>query len=159
MQADCGNIYRNARRTAGLTQERWAELIGVSVEAVRQYEGGVIIPGDEVALRMAEAAGQYIVCYWHLLNKSRAAAQILPELRQRRLPEAVLTLLGKVKDFQGDGMEELLRIAADGKVSEDERERYADATRQLRALITAAWELQFAEESYSGPMSASAPTK
>ena len=145
MQDDCGNIYRNARRTAGLTQERWAELIGVSVEAVRQYEAGIILPGDEVAVRMAEGCGQHIVCYWHLLNKSRAATEVLPEVRHRRLPEAVLTLLAKVKDFQGDGLEELLRIAADGQVSADERERYGDALRQLRALITAAWELQFAE--------------
>lgn len=146
MQTDCGNIYRNARRTAGLTQERWAELIGVSPEAVRQYEGGVILPGDEVALRMAEACGQHIVCYWHLLNKSRAAASVLPELRQQELPEAVLTLLARVKDFQSDGLEELLRIAADGRVDEDERERYGDAVRQIRELVTACWELQFARE-------------
>lgn len=159
MQEDCGNIYRNARKTAGLTQERWAELIGVSVEAVRQYEGGIILPGDEVAVRMAEGCGQHIVCYWHLLNKSRAATELLPEVRHRRLPEAVLTLLGQVKTFQGDGLEELLRIAADGRVAEDERERYAAALRQLRELITAAWELQFAEETNNGPMRASAPTK
>lgn len=152
MQEDCGNIYRNARRTAGLTQERWAELIGVSVEAVRQYEAGIILPGDEVAVRMAEGCGQHIVCYWHLLNKSRAATELLPEVRHRRLPEAVLTLLGQVKTFQGDGLEELLRIAADGRVAEDERERYAEALRQLRELMTAAWELQFAEETNRGPL-------
>lgn len=146
MQTDCGNIYRNARRTSGLTQERWAELLGVSVEAVRQYEAGIIMPGDEIALRMAEAAGQHIVCYWHLLAKSRAAAQILPEIREKGLPEAVLTLLGKVRDFQEDGMEELLRIAADGRVSEDEQESYREALQQIRELITAAWELQYAKE-------------
>lgn len=159
MQDDSVNIYRNARRTAGMTQERWAELIGVSVEAVRQYEAGIILPGDEVAVRMAEGCGQHIVCYWHLLNKSRAATELLPEVRHRRLPEAVLTLLGQVKDFQADGLEELLRIAADGQVDATERERYGEALRQLRELITAAWELQFAEEANNGPMRASAPTK
>lgn len=146
MQEDCNNIYRNARKTAGLTQERWSELIGVSVEAVRQYEGGIILPGDDVAVKMAEVCGQHIVCYWHLLNKSRAAAKILPDIQHRRLPEAVLTLLSWVKNFQSGGMEELLRIAADGKVTEDEREAYGAALRQLRGLITAAWELQFSEE-------------
>ena len=146
MQADLDNIYRNARRTSGLTQERWAELLGVSAEAVRQYEAGIILPGDEIAVKMAEACGQHIVCYWHLLNKSRAAASVLPELRQRALPEAVLTLLAKVKDFQSDGLEDLLRIAADGRVDESERELYGAALRQLRELITAAWELQYAKE-------------
>jgi DNA-binding XRE family transcriptional regulator len=33
MQSDYRNIYQDARRTAGLTQERWAELLGISVDA------------------------------------------------------------------------------------------------------------------------------
>ncbi|MBR6353965.1 MAG: helix-turn-helix transcriptional regulator, partial [Oscillospiraceae bacterium] len=47
------NIYRNARQVSGLTQERWAEALGLSAEAVRQYEAGKILPSDEVVLRMA----------------------------------------------------------------------------------------------------------
>ena len=35
-----GNIYRQARETAGMTQQRWAEMLGVSTEAVKQYESG-----------------------------------------------------------------------------------------------------------------------
>lgn len=143
---DENNIYFNARQTAGLTRERWSELLGISSEAVRQYEAGMIVPADDIVLRMAEVAGQHIICYWHLLNKSRVAGQFLPDVEQRPLSEAVLQMLVKVKDFQGDGLEELLRIAADGQISEDEREICAAALRQLRALITAAWELQYAEE-------------
>ena len=56
MKEHCRNIYQTARRTAGSTQEHWAEQIGVSVEAVRQYEGGIIMPSDEVVLRMAEVS-------------------------------------------------------------------------------------------------------
>lgn len=144
MQEDCRNIYQNARRTAGLTQERWAELLGVSVEAVRQYEAGKILPGDEIALRMAEAAGQHIVCYWHLLNKSRVAASILPELEQRTLPGAVLTLLVQLEDFRQDGLAELTRIAADGEISTEEKGAYGRALAQLRDLIAAALHLEYA---------------
>lgn len=32
------NIYKTARRAAGLTQEAAAEQIGVSVESIRSYE-------------------------------------------------------------------------------------------------------------------------
>ena len=39
MEQECRNIYKNARITAGLTQERWAEVLGISPDAVRQYEG------------------------------------------------------------------------------------------------------------------------
>ena len=93
MKDDFRNIYQNARRTAGLTQERWAEVLGITPEAVRQYERGVITPQDDIVLRMAEVAGQHIICYWHLLNKSRVAAQLLPDLQEKELPEAVLSLL------------------------------------------------------------------
>lgn len=138
-------MYYNARKTAGLTQERWAELLGLSVEAVSQYERGVILPADEVVLRMAEAAGQQIVCYWHLLNKSRVAGRVLPDIKKRPLSEAVLKLLVQVEEFRRGGLEDLKRIAADGKISgADESIAYGDALEEIRLLIEAAYELQYA---------------
>ena len=146
MQSDYRNIYQDARRTAGLTQERWAELLGISVDAVRQYETDRILPSDEVVLRMAEAAGQQIICYWHLIHKSRVAAQLLPELDRKRLPEAVLSLMVAVRNFQDDGMRELTRIAADGKISPEEQADYMTAMEQLQSVVREALHLQFAEE-------------
>lgn len=146
MQSDYRNIYQDARRTAGLTQERWAELLGISVDAVRQYETDRILPSDEVVLRMAEAAGQQIICYWHLIHKSRVAASLLPELDRKRLPEAVLSLLVAVRNFQDDGMRELTRIAADGKISPEEQADYMTAMEQLQSVVREALHLQFAEE-------------
>ena len=146
MQSDYRNIYQDARRTAGLTQERWAELLGISVDAVRQYETDRILPSDEVVLRMAEAAGQQIICYWHLIHKSRVAASLLPEIDRKRLPEAVLSLLVAVRHFQDDGMRELTRIAADGKISPEEQADYMTAMEQLQSVVREALHLQFAEE-------------
>lgn len=145
MQDDYFNIYRNARQTSGLTQERWAEVLGLSPEAVRQYEGGKIMPSDEVVLRMSEVAGQHILCYWHLLNKSRVAARLLPDLDQKDLPEAVLSLLVQVSDFKDHGLRSFTRIAADGKISPHEQAEYEEALEQLRALIRAALHLEFAK--------------
>ena len=146
MQSDYRNIYQDARKTAGLTQERWAELLGISSDAVRQYETDRILPSDEVVLRMAEASGQQIICYWHLIHKSRVAAELLPKLDLKSLPEAVLGLLVAVELFEKGGMRELTRIAADGKVSEDERGDYQKALEQLRGVIRAALHIEFAEE-------------
>lgn len=33
MEQEYRNIYRRARKAAGLTQERWAEILGISVTA------------------------------------------------------------------------------------------------------------------------------
>ena len=146
MKEHCENIYRTGRHTAGLTQERWAECLGISPEAVRQYEGGIIMPSDEVVLRMAEVSGMHILAYWHLVRKSRLAAKILPELEEQKgLPEAVLGLLIQLDDFREDGMKKLVRIAADGKIDEDETEEYLRILDQLRELLRRGYELSFAE--------------
>ena len=147
MKDNCGNIYRNARVAAGFTQERWAEFIGVSPEAVRQYEGDVCMPGEEVLLRMADLSGMKILPYWHLSRKSRLAATILPELDdQRGLPEAVLSLLIQIDSFQDNGMKDLIRIAQDGHVDENELPDYENAIRQLRELVRSAFALGYAKD-------------
>ena len=131
---------------AWITRQKAADRLGISVDAVRQYETDRILPSDEVVLRMAEAAGQQIICYWHLIHKSRVAAQLLPELDRKRLPEAVLSLLVAVRHFQDDGMRELTRIAADGKISPEEQADYMTAMEQLQSVVREALHLQFAEE-------------
>lgn len=110
-----------------------------------QYERSAILPSDEVVLRMAEAAGQQIVCYWHLLNKSRVAGEVLPDVLRKTLPQAVLNLLVRVEDFRRSGLEDLKRLAADGKISSDEIAAYGEALCQIRELIQAAYELQYAK--------------
>lgn len=145
METEYRNIYKSARATAGLTQERWSEVLGISPDAVRKYEGGQMLPSDEVVLRMSEVAGQHIVCYWHLLNKSRAAGRVLPEIRKRNLPEAVLNLLVRINDFSRGGLEDLTRLAADGKISQDEVMAFGEALSELRELVAAAYEVEFAE--------------
>ena len=144
MKDNCRNIYRIARDTAGLTQERWAENLGISTEAVRQYENGTIMPGDDVVLQMAEISGQLILPYRHLVRKSRVAAAILPELDDELgLPESVLSLLIQIDDFREDGLKSLVRIAADGKISQDEAEQYEAAMEQLLRLVSTGMKLSY----------------
>lgn len=147
MKDTCRNIYYNARHASGYTQERWAEHIGVSVEAIRQYEAGIWMPGEDVVLKMAEISGQLILPYWHLTRKSRIAGAILPELDGAKgLPEAVLSLLIQIEEFQQDGLRKLCSIAADGKVDEAEAGDFAEALDQVSALVRTAYELSYAKE-------------
>ena len=91
MDPKSGNIYRNARITAGLTQERWAEYLGISPDSVRKYESGEMIPAEDILLMMADISGLKILPYWHLSQKSRIAGEILPTLEEQpALPQAVL---------------------------------------------------------------------
>lgn len=63
MDKKCPNLYQRARLSAGLTQERAAELLDLSPESLKQYEGGRRIPPDETVARMVEVYS----CPWQAL--------------------------------------------------------------------------------------------
>lgn len=141
------NIYYNARRAAGLTQARWAEVLGVSESAVRKYESGEILPEDDIVLSMADFSGLQILSTWHLRRKSYVAAQVLPEVRRLPLAQAVVQLLAAIRDFDEKHHEDaLLRIASDGRVDPEEEQRFKQIVRDLHPLIQAAMQIDYAEK-------------
>lgn len=151
MQPDCRNIYASARRTAGMTQERWSEAIGISTEAVRQYESGRITPSDEVVRRMVEVSMLQPLGYWHLCRKSGLAADLLPEVDRIPLSMAVLQLLLQLREFfDGGRLDELLRIAKDGRVDPAEAACYDEILVALSGIIQAALQVKFARADGEG---------
>ena len=138
------NIYKTARRYAGLTQERWAEAVGVSVDSIRTYENGSVLPADATVAAMCEISNHTALGYWHLRNKSPLAADTLPEVEQLPLPQAVVQLLCAIKDFK-DYHSDLLEIAADGKVTTIEAAAWENIVARLDAVIRAAIQVKVAE--------------
>ena len=147
MQRECRNIYENARRTAGMTQERWAEALGISDSAVRQYEAGDITPSDEVVRRMIEVSMLQPLGYWHLCRKSDLAADMLPSVERMPLAQAVVQLLARIRDFDKQHHDDtLLEIAADGRIDDTEMPQYKQIVRDLQGIIQAALQIDFAEK-------------
>ena len=144
MEQQPRNIYKTARKVAGLTQERWAEAVGVSVDSIRGYETGAVVPADETVRAMAEISGLSPLPYWHLCNQSALAADTLPEVEQLPLPQAVVQLLCAIKDFS-DYHSDLLEIAADGKVTTIEAAAWEQITKRLDTVIRAAIQVKVAE--------------
>lgn len=141
------NIYFTARRIAGLSQERWAEMLGVSTEAVSLYERDLNNPSDRVVMRMAEIAVLPPLCYWHLRQKSEIARRELPPVERLPLPQAVVQLLTAIRGFTAaHGEDELLRIAADGRVDPEEQERFKAIVRDLDGIVRASLQISYAEE-------------
>lgn len=140
------NICRIARQTAGLTQERFAEALDVSVESIRLYEAGKGMPSDDVVTRMIEVAGMPVLGYWHLLNKSRIAAEILPTVGECSLPQAVIQLICRIRDFgERHRTDDLLDMAEDGRIDETERPEFDRIIRELDAVVQAAMTLKYAK--------------
>lgn len=144
MEQQPRNIYKTARKVAGLTQERWAEAVGVSVDSIRGYENGAVIPTDETVRAMSEISGLSPLSYWHLCNKSALAADVLPDVEQLPLPLAVVQLLLALDDFNAFNGD-LIRLAADGKISSDEAQYWESIIKRLDGIIQAALQVKVAE--------------
>ena len=146
MQADYRNVCKIGRKTAGMTQERWAEALDISVESVRQYETGKTMPGDDTVVRMVEITGMAVLGYWHLQNKSRMASAILPEVDTIPLPQAVIQLILRIRDFaEAHRTDKLMEIAADGKIDALEREEFDAIVAEMDGLVQAVMQLKYAE--------------
>ena len=146
-RSDCSNIYRSARKIAGLTQERAAELLDLSVHTLADYETGVRIPPNGAAERMVTVYNSQLLAVQHLRNSSQFCRGLLPDVQPMALPEAVLTLVDAVYDFADDRLDrELIDIARDGVISEDERERFERVVDKIRALSAAAIALRLAAQ-------------
>lgn len=146
MQEDCRNIYHNARKAAGLTQERWAEVLGVSLSAVRQYEAGEITPADDIVLSMADYSGLQILGTWHLRRKSVVAAGVLPPVERLPLAQAVVQLLARMREFDRKHHDDqLLVIAEDGRVAPEELPKFKEIVRDLDGIVQAALQIDYAE--------------
>ena len=145
MDAESRNIYKTARAVAGMTQERWAEALGCSPDSVRNYESGKQIPSDEIVIAMVETSSYHVLGYQHLLQKSRVAADVLPQVAHLPLPQAVIQLLCAMQDF-ADDHGNLMQIAADGKISTDESAVWEQISSRLDGVIRAALQVKFAKE-------------
>lgn len=139
MQNDRANIYQSARKIAGLTQERAAELLGLSPRSLADYESGLRLPPNDVADRMVTVYNSQLLAVQHLRNSTQIARDLLPDVKEMALPEAVITLVEAIHDFSVNGLDhELLRIARDGIISENEREQFNHAVNELRGITAAA---------------------
>lgn len=139
MQNDYTNIYQSARKIAGFTQERAAELLGLSTRSLADYESGLRLPPYDIADRMVTVYNSQLLAVQHLRNCTQFARDLLPDVQPMALPEAVLTLVDAVYSFADDRLDrELIDIARDGVISEDERERFDHVVDKIRNITAAA---------------------
>lgn len=139
---ECRNIYQTARESSGYTQEKAAELIGVSVESIRAYESGRRIPPTHIVVNMVDVYGTQYLAYQHLRNADDIANLYLPDVDVANMSAAVLRLLKEVSDFVGKE-QELIEITCDGIIDENERPRFDEIMRELNDIVQAYFSLKF----------------
>lgn len=138
------NIYQIARESAGITQEKAAELIDVSVESIRAYETGKRIPPDKIVIKMIEIYDARYLAYQHLKTSAEVGQAYLPDLEFKDLPTAILRLLKEVTDFV-NLRDEVIDITCDGVISPEEKPRWDFILNELDQVSTAILALKFAK--------------
>ena len=118
----CENPYKTARRMAGLTQERAAVLLNVSVDSLRDYEADLRPVPNDIAFAMCSIYNANYLAIEHLRMSSIGRAA-LPEFKLCDLPVAVLGLLDAVQKFV-DKNPEMIGITADGIISPEEQSEW-----------------------------------
>ena len=147
MPDNCMSIYKTAREVAGITQEREAAALNLSVRSLAAYETGERIPHDDIVVRMVDLYNFQQLAVQHLRTNSELARRIIPDLQNRSLVAAAVRFFNAMKRLESiHGAERLLEIGEDNAIDAEEREDFDAIARELKNLICSAMELMNAEQ-------------
>jgi transcriptional regulator with XRE-family HTH domain len=137
------NIYQIARSSAGLTQEKSAELLSLSVESLRAYETDRTVPGNEIVCQMVAIYNAQHLAYQHLTYSSEVARQCLPQINIEEIRASLVRLEKEVGDY-AELHKDLVGITYDGVISDEERPRFNQILKELDDIVAAIMGLKYA---------------
>ena len=143
MPEEYRNIYKTARRAAGLTQEAAAEKLGISVESLRAYETDQRIPPNDVVELMVICYNAQHLAYQHLRETNSLMERVVPQLEQRSVLEVAVRIYNRLNRFtQQHKLDELMQIAEDGRIDDDERKVFDEIMGDLQEIVKSGLELE-----------------
>ena len=138
-------IYKTCREAAGYTQERAAELLNISVRHLARIESGEQLPPDDIAYSMVMLYDSQYLAVQHLRRASQLAASILPPVEQITLQTATIRLYNSFARWADKRRDrQLMEIAEDGLIDDDERPIFEAIVRELGDLVKDFYELRLA---------------
>ena len=133
------NIYKTSREHAGLTQEAAAGYMGIAVETLRAYETGGRRPADDMVSAMVTLYDDQYLGYLHM--QSSPLSDCIPRVRLQGIQQAAMRI---VKRFARDQrVDQLLEIAEDGVIDEEELPVFQEIMAELRAIVESVLALGF----------------
>ena len=138
------NIYQIARESKGVTQEKASELMDISVDSLRAYEGGKRIPPDKVVIKMVEIYDAQYLAYQHLKTAAEIGQKYLPNIEITELPIAILRLQKEVSDFI-KCKDIMIEITYDGVIDEYEKPQWNAIMKELDDIVEAIMALKFSK--------------
>jgi transcriptional regulator with XRE-family HTH domain len=139
------NIYKNARRAAGLTQEQAAEHLYISVRSLAEYEAGRTIPACNTVCRMIETFNTPWLAYEHLRHSSEVGQKYLPEVNLTDLAKSVLRLQKELQDVV-EANPNLVAVACDGVIHPNEEEVWKQVSKEVMEMVAAGLGVLFSQK-------------
>ena len=126
------NLYLVSRTKAGYTREEAAERLFVDISTLERYESGKTVPTHDRVLDMADLYRDKTLAYRHCTELC-PLGKLHDKIEDADFPTAVLGLISKYNDL-GAELDDLIRIAADGKITPDEFEAYSRIEKMMLLL-------------------------
>ena len=141
------SLYARYRKAAGLTQERAAELLGVAPRTLQAWERGESPVPNVRVLAMCDIYASPTLAIEHLRFTNVVAFELLPAVKEIPVAQAVCQLCSAIRKLEEIHAEDqLLEIAADGRVDTLERPSYDQLLIELEPIIGAVMALKYAKE-------------
>lgn len=145
MQEEHRNIYQTARKSAGMTQEKAAEKLGISVESIRAYETGVRVPPEEVVELMILCYDSQLLAVQHIRASAQLARNIIPDIKLYSVLEASAQLTNRIWAFADKHQDRrLMQIAEDNVIDSVERPEFDAIMTDLAEIVEAAMAVRYA---------------
>ncbi len=142
------NIYKNARKTTILTQEKASEFLRISKDSLSAYERGITRTPDDIVCKMIEVYGTRWLAYEHLRESTLVGQKYLPKINHNDVAKSVLRLQKEIADLNLVNSD-MISIACDGIIDETEVSTWNKVTKEIQEVAGAALAVVFTKEKTS----------
>ena len=128
------NIYFECRDNLGLSRAQASELMeGISESSLEKMETGKTNIYPEDVVLMAKAYKRPDLCNYYCTHECAIGKTSVPEVKISSLSEIVLGMLSSHNSLERQ-KDRLIEITADGQISDDELEDFANIQKQLEHI-------------------------
>jgi len=132
MNKTSSNIYKNARLQAGLKREPVAEELHIDVRTLDKYEALNGKAPEDIVRKMCILYDNKFLAFQHL--KKGPLGEFLPDITNKDFKGATLEMIAELDNVDSILME-IVKIASDGKVNENEQEAWNRNKQQIVKLV------------------------
>lgn len=132
------NEYQKCREAAGLTRQQASEIMEyVSADRIEKIESERTEPHPDEILAMSQCYKNASLCNYYCSQKCPIGREYIPEIELKDLTQITLEVLATLNSLEKD-KDRFIEIAADSKVTDDERADFIKIKKKLEQIsITA----------------------